>query len=122
MKKKQKEKSFFATQLEKAMFEKKITQKRLSEIIGNSQARISGWLHGVRNPSLTSIKKIASALDLPINFFVENSGNTQTGNNNIIGNSNNFNANMKDIKIQLQDHEIRLLKLENELLRKELKR
>ena len=72
---------------------------------------VSRWLHGVRNPSLTSIKKIAAALDLPINFFVENSGGVvNTG--SIGGGVSVGGMDEKDIKI---------LKLEKEVLELKLK-
>lgn len=102
---------FFANQLKKVMFEKKLTQKELAKKIGNTQSRVSGWLTGVRNPSLTSIKKLASALDLPINFFVENSGGVvNTG--SIGGGVSVGGMDEKDIKI---------LKLEKEVLELKLK-
>ena len=61
---------------------------------------------------------------MPISYLTDDS-QKNFENTGIIGNrntDNNFNTDLKDIKIQLQDHEIRLLKLENELLKKELKK
>lgn len=101
---------FFANQLKKVMFEKKLTQKELAKKIGNTQSRVSGWLHGVRNPSLTSIKKLASALDVPINFFVENSGVMNSGS---IGGSVSVGG--------MDEKDIKILKLEKEILELKLK-
>lgn len=98
-------KSFFAEQLEKAMFDKKINQEELAQMIDSNQQMVSRWFHGVRNPSLASIKKIASALDLPINFFIENSGNIAGGNITVNG------MDEKDIKILQLEKEVLELKL-----------
>lgn len=102
--------NFFIEQLRKVMFERRLTQKDIAAILGINQSRISGWLTGVRNPSLTSIKKIASALDLPINFFVENSGGVV--NTGISGDITVGGMDEKDIKI---------LKLEKQVLELKLK-
>lgn len=59
----------FSDRLRKVMFERRLTQEKLAALIGSDQRLVSFWLTGRRNPSLASIKKIASALDLPINFF-----------------------------------------------------
>lgn len=102
--------NFFSEQLKKAMFEKKLTQDKLAKLIGSNQQVVSRWLHGVRNPSLTSIRKIASVLDLPINFFVENSGGVV--NTGVSGDITVGGMDEKDIKI---------LKLEKEILELKLK-
>ena len=107
---------FFASQLEKAMFEKKLTQDELGKLIGSNQQMVSRWLHGVRNPSLTSIKKIAAALDLPINFFVENSGVMNSG--SIGGNVSVGGMDEKDIKILKLEKQVLELKLKLKELKK----
>lgn len=105
------------------MFEKNINQTALAKKIGVSRGVISGWFRGNRNPKKESLERIAKALKLPMTFFYEE-GQKNFENSGIIGNNNSNNSlgDMKDVKIQLQDHEIRLLKLENEILRKELKK
>lgn len=110
--------------IKRIMFEKGINQTALANKIGVSRAVISGWFKGHRNPKKESLERIAEALDLPISFFYEE-GQKNFANSGIIGNENNrnnFNTDLKDIQLQLKDHEIRILKLENEMLRKELKK
>jgi transcriptional regulator with XRE-family HTH domain len=98
-------KNFFVEQLKKIMYEKELNQQEVAELIGSNQRVISRWLTGNRNPSLSSIKKIASALDLPINFFIENSGNVAGGNITVNG------MDEKDIKILQLEKEVLELKL-----------
>lgn len=63
--------SFFATQLKKLMFEKNLTQEDLAKKIKINRQMISYWLNSGKNPSLTSVKKIANALKTPMSYFVE---------------------------------------------------
>ena len=108
--------NFFSEQLKKAMFEKKLTQDKLAKLIGSNQQVVSRWLHGVRNPSLTSIRKIASVLDLPINFFVENSGGVV--NTGVSGDITVGGMDEKDIKILKLEKEVLELKLKLKELKK----
>ncbi|MBQ3834238.1 MAG: helix-turn-helix transcriptional regulator [Elusimicrobia bacterium] len=62
--------SFFATQLKKLMFEKNLTQEDLAKKIKINRQMISYWLNSGKNPSLTSVKKIADALKAPMSYFV----------------------------------------------------
>lgn len=107
---------YFADHLRKVMFERGLTQEQLASLIGSNQQMVSRWLHGVRNPSLTSIKKIASALDLPINFFVENSGVMNSG--SVGGNVSVGGMDEKDIKILKLEKEVLELKLKLKELKK----
>ncbi|MBQ2219300.1 MAG: helix-turn-helix transcriptional regulator [Elusimicrobia bacterium] len=111
-----------AEKIAQAIKEKGLTQQQFCKKYGLGESVVSRWLKGNRNPSIKSLKVIANATGLPLNYFLddsqknfENSGIIDDRNTN-----NNFNADLKDIKIQLQDHEIRLLKLENELLKKKI--
>ena len=66
-----KEKNFFAKQLKNIMFEKNLTQKELASLAKTKQERISEWINGVRNPSLSSIENLARALNVDVNYFIE---------------------------------------------------
>lgn len=119
----EKKSSFFANQIKKIMLEKGFTQQDLAKMLSVTKANVSVYLNAKRNPKPATIHKIANALKVPPSFFIEGQKNFE--NSGIIGNENNrnnVNADLKDIQIQLKDHEIRLLKLENEILRKELKK
>ena len=63
--------NFFADQLRKVLFEKNLTQEDLGKLIGVKRPMISQWMTGARNPSLPSIKKIANALKVPANNFID---------------------------------------------------
>ena len=115
-------KKLVAEKIAKAIKEKGLTQQEFCKKYGLGESVVSRWLKGNRNPSIKSLKIIAEATGVPLNYFLDDS-QKNFENTGIIGDknsNNNFNADMKDIKIQLQDHEIRLLKLENELLKKKL--
>lgn len=119
-----KQRNEMATKILTLLTQKKLTQKDLSALTGTSQAAISKILSGKHKTKVSTLEKLAKVLDVPITYFLDDS-QKNFENTGIIGNNNsnnNFNSDMKDIKIQLQDHEIRLLKLENEILRKELKK
>jgi transcriptional regulator with XRE-family HTH domain len=114
----------FGKKLKKLLEEKDITQTELAKMLNCRQSIISRWIKEVSsNPKKETIDKLAKTLQVPPSYFIEGQKNF-IENRGIIGdnNSNNFNADLKDFKIQLQDHEIRILKLENEILRKELKK
>lgn len=100
----------FSKKLKKIMYEKGFTQKDLAEKLGVSQAFISSWQVGKRNPKLSSIKKISEALNVPVDYFFESSENKDS---------------KKDIKIlQLEKENLRLQKeisdLKNEILEMKL--
>lgn len=116
--------NIFQNKLKHRLIDLGISQKELADKLGVHKQVLANWLNGSRNPKRENIKKLAKVLDLPISFFYEEGQKNFIENSGIIGdnNSNNFNADLKDFKIQLQDHEIRILKLENEILRKELKK
>ena len=75
--------------IQQAVKEAGFTHEAFAKKIGVGQTMISQWVSGARNPSLSSLKKISEATGRPLSFFIENSGNTQIGNNNIVGSGNN---------------------------------
>lgn len=59
---------------------------------------------------------------MPVSYLIDDS-QKNFENTGIIGNNNSNNQfNVRDIELQLKDHEIRLLKLENELLKKQIRK
>lgn len=107
---------YFADHLRKVMFERGLTQEQLGSLIGSNQRVISRWLTGNRSPSLPSIRKIAAALDLPINFFVENSGGVV--NTGVSGDISVGGMDEKDIKILKLEKQVLELKLKLKELKK----
>lgn len=108
--------NYFVEQLRKVLYERELTQEQLGSLIGTNQRVISRWLTGGRNPSLTSIRKIAAALDLPINFFVENSGGVV--NTGVSGDISVGGMDEKDIKILKLEKQVLELKLKLKELKK----
>lgn len=47
-----------------------MTQKKLAEKTGASQSVINQWERGTRNPTITSIKKIAQGLEIPFETLI----------------------------------------------------
>ncbi len=66
-----KENSFFGKQLKKILYEKNITQQELADKLGIKRPMISQWITSSRNPSLTSVRKIAEVLKTDINYFLQ---------------------------------------------------
>ena len=64
-------KKAFAVLLDYRMTMKCISQARLSEITGISQASLSGYLNGKKMPTALSVAKIAKAVDVPSQFFTD---------------------------------------------------
>ena len=60
----------FGKKLEKALLDKNLSRENLAKKLGITVAMISNWTTGYRNPSLTSIKKIAKTLNLPLDYFL----------------------------------------------------
>lgn len=109
--------NYFVEQLKKIMYERELNQEQVAKLIGSNQRVVSRWLTGIQNPSLSSVKKIAAALDLPINFFVENSGGiVNTG--SVGGNVSVGGMDEKDIKILKLEKEVLELKLKLKELKK----
>ena len=110
-------KTFFSERLKKIMFEKHITQKELADKLGFIQQRISFWATGRTVPTVASIKKIAAALDVPVNYFIEENAENNEQNNVNVEKNNNFDMNfiMKFI-----DEKMKRLELEIELIKKDI--
>ncbi|MBQ3834788.1 MAG: helix-turn-helix transcriptional regulator [Elusimicrobia bacterium] len=105
-----KEKTFFSKQLKKIMFEKNLTQKDLATKLGIEQQMISFWVTARRNPTTNSIKKIATALNVPVSYFL--GGNVIEPDEYII--------NIKN-KIELLEEKNKLFEEEISFLKKEIK-
>ena len=50
--------------------ENKLTQKQLADLIGVSYQQISQYECGKRNPKIDTLRKIASALNVPLPYFL----------------------------------------------------
>ncbi|MBQ3835229.1 MAG: helix-turn-helix transcriptional regulator [Elusimicrobia bacterium] len=92
-------KTFSVDQLKKYMIEKGISQQDLAKKIGVIQQQISFWITGRHAPTLASIKKIADALRIPYENFLEAPKNSS----------------------DLDEKDIKILKLEKEILELKLK-
>ncbi len=102
--------SNFSKKLKKIMFEKGFTQKDLAEKLGVSQAFISSWQVGKRNPKLSSMKKISKALNIPVDYFFESSDET------------NDKKNIKILQLEKENLELKLRISELEKTLAELKK
>ena len=59
-----------ATQLRQARIAKHMTQQTVAELAGTQRSNISRMESGKYNPSLDFILKVAEAMDLELNIFV----------------------------------------------------
>ncbi|MBQ3835262.1 MAG: helix-turn-helix transcriptional regulator, partial [Elusimicrobia bacterium] len=77
-------KTFFAKQFRNIMIERNIRQQDLANKLNVGQTMISQWLTGTRNPNLNTIKRLASALNIPMQYFIEDTNtNKKIKSNNI---------------------------------------
>lgn len=106
-----KKRSFFGKQFKKIMLEKDINQRELADKLGIQKAMITNWISGIRNPSLNSIKKIASVLKIDYNYFIEDSEY----------NKQKLKTDTKDLKILQQENKILKLEKENTELKNKIK-
>lgn len=97
--------------IRQAIKEAGLTQKGLADLLGIKDPTVNTWVTGKRNPTVTTIKKIAKATGKPLNYFFDNS-NHIFGSNNMVGGENN-NINSPEFTILSKD--VELLKKENEL-------
>ncbi|MDR1245011.1 MAG: helix-turn-helix domain-containing protein [Endomicrobium sp.] len=68
--------------VKQAIKEAGLTQSELGKKLNITHPLVNNWVTGRRNPSLKSLKKIASATGKPLNYFLDNS-NDVTGDNSI---------------------------------------
>lgn len=54
--------------------ERGLTQEALADAAGLDRTYVSGLERGVRNPSLSTLSKLAAALDVPLARLVEDAG------------------------------------------------
>lgn len=102
-----KELSFFGKQLKKIMYEKNITQQELADKLNIKRSMISQWITKSGNPRLSTIRKIASALKVPTNYFLEDS----------LSSNKNIKDTGKDINVELI---MKLIQENNERINLEL--
>lgn len=99
--------SFFGEQLKKIMSEKNLTQKDLADKLGFVHQRISFWATGRTVPTIASIKKVASALNVPVNYFIEQDDEKKQNDNNM---DFNFIMNFVNEKTKRLELEVEVLK------------
>ncbi len=92
-------KNDIAEKIKLAVRETGLTQQNFAKKIGLGESVISRWLKGDRQPSITSLKKIADATGKPLKYFVDSSKNNDDA------------VDKKDIKILELEKEILRLKL-----------
>jgi transcriptional regulator with XRE-family HTH domain len=66
----QPEGELFGRRLREVRLKRGVTQQQLSEIAGMSEAYISNLEHGLKVPSLTTVLRLAVALDCKVTDFV----------------------------------------------------
>jgi transcriptional regulator with XRE-family HTH domain len=104
-----------ARKIQQAVKEAGLTQQQFAKAFGIGETMISQWLAGSKNPTLTTLQKIAKATNKPLSFFVDNSGNVGnvSGSNNIIGKNQVSNLEAFEVAqkyIKKLEEEIELLK------------
>ena len=62
----------FASRLKNILEKKNISQTKLSEEIGCTQATISNWCSGITEPDFETLKYIANRLNVTIDYLLGN--------------------------------------------------
>jgi transcriptional regulator with XRE-family HTH domain len=70
------------------------SHREFAKKVGIGETMISKWTSGDRNPSVTTLKKIAKATGKPLSYFFDNLGDISNNNDNkgIIGHLNSGNV------------------------------
>ena len=85
-----------------------LTQREIAEIMNIQETQLSRWVQGKTTPGTRSLRDFQKALNLPSNYFFENSGN-------IAGRDNKVNT--TDTRISLVEKDVEILKKEIEILK-----
>ncbi len=117
----EKERSFFSKQLKNIMFEKGISQKDLSDKLEVSYTVVSRWVNGGRNPELASIKRIAKALDVPFDYFLEKETDTADKNEDLKNKNFDLIIKLIDKQNKMVEEKMKRYEAENNLLRNEIR-
>lgn len=115
-----KQKNELSTKISTILMQKNLTQKDLADKTGVSQAAISKVLSGKHKTKISTLEKIAKALEVPASILLDDGKKNfieNTGTIGAIGDGNTINT-----AATLKDHEIRILQLENELLKMKLEK
>lgn len=99
----------------KILRDKKMTQMELAEKMNIKQASLSKILSGKNSSRIATIQKIADALNVPINYFINGNENISNGNQNDINIISR--VNLLEEKNKTLEEKIKRLETELELLR-----
>lgn len=95
-----------------------LTQREIAEIMNIQETQLSRWVQGKTTPGTRSLRDFQKALNLPNNYFFENSGNIAAENSAISVTNPTDNARLalleKDVEILKKDIEILKLKINKE--------
>lgn len=96
-----------------------LTNQEFCKKVGIGESVISRWLKGDRNPSITSLKKIAKATKTPLEYFINNNQKIFDNSNNsgIIGSNNTID----NTKVELIEEKLKRHELEINLLQEKIK-
>ncbi|MDR3124471.1 MAG: helix-turn-helix domain-containing protein [Endomicrobium sp.] len=100
-------KNYTAQKIKEAVKETGLTQRKFAKKIGIGESMISQWLASSKNPTLTTLKKIAKATNKPLTYFIDDAETiVNTGSNSVVGKYQNVNsddnlANILNIKNDL---------------------
>lgn len=103
----------FGDKLKRIMLEKGLTQRELGKILGVYGSQVNGWCTNKKIPTITTVKKIAEALNIPISYFLGDDNSVQQ---NVIGdNAYNVSQNLGSDKSALEK-DIEIIKLKLDLI------
>jgi len=70
------EKKDIGSRIKKALALTETSQTELAKALNVTQSNIAQWVMGHRNPTLDSLQRIATALDMPLEFFISDGKET----------------------------------------------
>ena len=131
IKKKNAQKQVLLKKIKEAIKETGLTQQEFARKAGIGETMISRWAKNDSRISLSSLKKIAKAINKPLAYFLDSSSNSTEVNGDIKNSGNmisgEINGEVNQVlndspKLKILEKDMEILKLQMELLKKDNKK
>jgi transcriptional regulator with XRE-family HTH domain len=106
-----------------AMLDANLNQTGLAKKMGITKNAVNSWFRGKRNPTSTTLNKMAKATNKPLSYFFEDYDSdtiVNTGKNSVVGKNQSVVNREALNNIELMKKEVELMKKENENLKLKL--
>ncbi|MDR1245036.1 MAG: helix-turn-helix domain-containing protein [Endomicrobium sp.] len=107
--------------IKQAMLEAGFTQRELAKKLGVTNPTVNSFINRKRNPTVTTLKRIAKATNKPLSYFFE----VSTGDNVVVGKSHNVNSGINSnraLEFELLKKDVENLKWKMDFVLEKLKK